>query len=522
MGDLRPEHLVYVCFTLAGILFGVLLLRTRFPGWLGYPLVLLIFQAVRDLGTGPIILEMNRVTYDSALFYVLPEGQEAFRGASVLFLHYISVALGLLMIWWLGKVIYPFRPRTDVLRDLELGMLKRGWYVGMVFFFLGVCANLISLTFVLRSFSLLELARFRAVFTDEAALSNPIYGYARLLTSFTLTGALAMFIFSNRNKGRVFLATLAIVIFVGFETLYGGRGRVLTGLVCFWLAYTSVGYRISLRMIILMGAIGSGALIALNSLRFGIGDFSSGFTSALFDLMGADYGRLGQTIWIMRIFPDVINYTGWQNLVGAIAAVIPRLEIPGTGSMWEYVVEYFYGGVSPYRGIGGVNYASAAETYSWGGVPTVVFFGILAGAFYGLIFEWQRRSPWNKFLQVYVIQVVGWYFFVGLQARMPDFLGRAMLQIVPIAVMAALTVHRKDNMPFLTLLWFDFVAILAWYEFRDLLDLSWLRIGVLATVPLVYVFSFRVLSRASIPSQSRSPVFVRNVQVHHQNVVLRR
>lgn len=70
--------------------------------------------------------------------------------------------------------------------------------------------------------------------------------------------------------------------------------------------------------------------------------------------------------------------------------------------------------------------------------------------------------------------------------------------------MAALTLQNRQSLPLLLILWFDFVGLLAWYGFRDLVDLDWLRFAVIASFPLLYVLSIRIL-RDAVPHQRTIP-----------------
>ncbi len=490
------EQVVYFAVAVLGGGLVWMLFRSRWPGWLGFPLALLTIQATRDLGVAPLTFSLLNYQYSNDLLFTRVHGEEALQAAGLILLCYASIALGLIAVRATSRHIRPSITRVDMLQNYPPQIVERGWRVSIIFFVVGVVANLVTLAYLLPERTLSDLALERAVFSDEAALTDPLYGYMRLLAPLMQYGALGMVLFSFGRHPRFQIGVGANLAYIVLETLYGGRARVVIGLACLLLAYhygiRPVRWRDLWRYLV----IALIALATLSLLRFRPDSFSEIPLIVLRSALASDFSRIDETAWILRVFPAVVPYTGWLNAVGAIARFIPRLQVPNTNTLYGYVVQYFYGGINPMSGVGGANYATAAELYSWGGYGAVVVFGFFAGLLFGGLFEWQRRSPANIFLKLLTIVVLMWSFFLGLQARLPVSAGSAGFYLVPIALMAALTVRGRRNALLILLLYFDLTAFVAWRFLGSLYDVSLLRLIILASVPLVYLLGVRALDDA--------------------------
>jgi len=185
----------------------------------------------------------------------------------------------------------------------------------------------------------------------------------------------------------------------------------------------------------------------------------------------------------------------------------PSLRIPGTDTLYGHVVQHFYGGINPAGGIGGANYSTAAELYSWGGWLSVAIFGYFIGLFFGAIFEWQRRSANNPFVTFLVVLVAVRVFFFGVQARMPNIMNEVGVYVIVVGTMAVLTVPTRRVVPFILLLWWNFFPVLAY----KLSDFDVFRGLVLSSMPLVYFGAVQSLRIAGTHFE-QAPFFAQDEQ----------
>jgi len=488
---MRTEHVAYVLVILSGCWLAWRLLRSSWPGWKGLPLLWLTCQATNDLGVAPLLSDLAHVEYGPTRLVTRSYGMEVLLAGVLICLCYSTIAAGMLSVRSLG--IRNLQPNvTQLSESCSLRVARRAWCASLLFFVIGTAVNVVVLIVLLRGYNLMEVLSRRALYSDASLVDSPFYYLLQILSQSMLIGALGMVFFSRGRRHRLRAGIAASFLTIGITAIYGGRQGVVSAMVCFFLIYRYGVGRIPLRRMIGYTLVFMLTLCVLVLTRFGhlfsgglakIGVFGS------LRLLVVGYSRLDDAAWILRTVPDVMPYTGILNAAGVVGRFVPGMVIPQTDTLYGYVVQHFYGGVNPYSGTVGSNYATGAELYSWGGWPSVIVFGYMIGLFFGIIFEWQRRCSRNPFLVLLAVLVSVQIFFPGVQARMPYLLSRVGMYVVFIAVLAVLSIPNRRVVPFVLLLWWNLVPLLVWKA----IDFDYLRVVILATVPVGYLLAVQSL-----------------------------
>lgn len=485
------EHATYVMAICVGSILVWKLLHSQWPGWKGLPLVLLVLQATNDLGIAPLVSDLSGVEYKAIKLMTRTHGPEVFSAAALISLSYLAIAAGLLSVRFLPG----WYSRTDACAVSQRSspyLTKRAWYASLLLFAFGAVLNLIIISVLLRERDVKAIIVERALFSDENLVGSRAYYILQILAQSMLIGALGTVLFSGGRRWRLRAGIVAVVLTICISTVYGGRQAVVTAMLCFLLVYRYGVGPIPFRRLACYLLVCGLALGVLVYTRFGH-LFSHGLAEVgIFDLLRLSlvgYCRIDDAAWVLRVVPNNMDYTGALNAIGALGRFVPSLRIPGTDTLYGYVVQHFYGGVNPYGGATGANYATGAELYSWGGWLCVALFGYLIGLFFGAIFEWQRRSSSNPFLLLLVVVVSVKIFFLGVQARMPYTITRVGIYVIFVALLAALSIPSRRIVPFVLLLWWNVVPLLAWKVF----DLDFLVVLIVGSVPLGYLFAVQSL-----------------------------
>ncbi|MBP7051044.1 MAG: oligosaccharide repeat unit polymerase [Phycisphaerae bacterium] len=504
---MRFEHIVYAGVVAIGAAFAWGLLHSRWPGWKGCPLLLLVLQATNDLGIAPLVSDLSGVEYKAIKLITRTHGTEALRAAGLLSVSYFVIAAGLISIRFLSG-----RQADDdvvqIREEWSRHLAVRGWGASLLFFALGVAANLLILSILLRQRGIGLVVAERALYADEGFVESPVYYMLLMLGHSMLIGALGMILFSGRSLVRLRVGIAATFVTIGMTSLYGGRRGVVAAIVCFLLVYKYAVGRIRVRRLacfVLIFLLLFGALVYArfgHLLSRGLADVGI-FSVLRLSLVG--YCRVDDAAWILRTVPDKMPYTGVLNAAGVVGRFVPGMVIPGTDTLYGYVIQRFYGGENPYGGTIGANYAAGAELYSWGGWPSVLIFGYMIGLFFGMIFEWQRRCRRNPFLVLLTVLISVQVFFPGVQARMPYLMSRVGVYVIFVAALAVLAVPSRRAMPFLLLLGWSLVPVVIWKVF----DLDFLRVFILCLSPLAYLLavqSLRIVGTYFIRREHPRPV----------------
>lgn len=496
---MTTEAWIYAVTTVIGAWVTWRLMRSRWPGWVGMPLFILAALATRDLGVSPMVLRVIASRFDLARIFGQFSSQEALAAYRLMLLCYLSIAAGLVLARVVGGRMGEIRSAPPEGRSPRES--DRAWRVSFGVMAIGLAAHLAVIAFLVPSVGLLGIAAHRAVYTAVGVLENPLFGYSRLLSTLMEFGALGMVLFAGRNRTRLRLGIAADVLFMAIEALYGGRGRVILSMAALLLVIHHGVRRLRLRDVVRVSVYAVAGLAFITVVRMRAATAGEIFQNLLISVSSSGYSQINNTAFVMRTYPGIAPFTGAWNAVGSVARFLPGLSVPGTDTLWGHLIDVYYGGQNPIRGIGGVNFSTAAEFYSWGGLGHVVLFGILGGLGYGAFFEWQRHEPANRFLMLLSILIVAESFFGGVQSRMPDSFGSIGFILVPVGLMAALTRLRQFHRSFLLFMYFELTVFVAWFFLRWPL----LRLAIILSVSVVYLFVLVTLRRADPPPERQPP-----------------
>jgi hypothetical protein len=407
----------------------VLSLRREGRRWLGLPLAIVAARAAVDAGL-PLLLPAAIDRAEVFGFIGSPSTSEQVIGATLLSVSYASIAAG--FVWAAkmvrGRSVHVASHTADYTRVLR---------AGITMFAVGLLAHAVVFAFLTQQVSLTGIAAARAAFTAESALSSSLYHYARLLMPALTVGALAIVLASGHVRQHTATAVIAAAVCVGVQALLGTRGgtiKTALAIACVW----HYGVRPIRPRQAVIGALA--VIIGLgyiNLVRFGADSASEITRLAASSILVTR--SVPDAAYAVRTFPDDHPYLDGETVIAGLSHALPGLKTDAR-NFWEFVVDEYYGGVSPMAGLGGGNFALAAEHYANGGWLATVGLGIAFGAVFGILFELQLLRPRNPFLLIlaaYTLTV-----FVGaIEGRIAQLTATlAFGGIIPVASLAAMAV----------------------------------------------------------------------------------
>ncbi|MEO0129213.1 MAG: O-antigen polymerase [candidate division WOR-3 bacterium] len=473
---------------IVGIILIWLQIRSKWPGWVGFPFLMVTIRAVHETAISPLLSQI----WGQRFFQFIGEiTQDELPSAIVLILlSYSSIAFGLFLVRAFSnqdptanKAIFKGKPAPKY-------ATQNAWISSFTLFLVGFVANVIVLGFLLQNSSLFLIARFRTPFTDEIVLTNRFYHYARLTSNLMPIGALGMFLFSKNVSVKRRSAWVAYVLYIMFETIWGGRGGVILGIIAFIIVYHYVVKRINIKNIFIVGILLFIALSYILTYRFGTTSLKGGLLLTLRGFLIS--GNINDAAFALRNFPTVLPFLNGGSILAGLSHFIPELPMPGAVNIWLYIVNIYFGGINPMLGIGGGNFALGAEHYMNFGYIGVIGMGILFGVIFGFIFELQRRNYENPFLLLISAQA-SVFFLSGIESRCAYILGGMILStFVPIGILAAMSLpNRKLSKTLMLVIYLTFVAFI-FYQSSDFLPYSYLfKYLIFLGVTMVYYLSFK-------------------------------
>ena len=476
-----------------GLLF--LLWRSRWPGWLGKPLLVLTFLCVLEAGVAPIAAFFLKTTKLSAyflggkgeLFARMPYKDNGLLPYAIVIGSYISIALGMLLARPLFARLHNVLPDTDSLVSFPA---LRAWNASLVVGVLGLLSNAYMLL-VLRQFvPLREMASIRAPFTVEPALTFPFFQYARLASPFMEVGGWGMIVFSGKKRLRIVVGVLFCIAYAAIQMIFGSRGHVLFSFLALILVFHYGVSRIKWQYV--LGMIVSLLVtqyIILISRFNGSTSLAEKFVSWI---GGFVTDAVESTDFIVSLFPSKIPYLKGATILGGLSHIFPGSSPPGAKNLWIVVLQYVIGRNTS-RGISGGNFPTGAEFYVNFGIPGVIVLGVLFGIIFGLVFEWQRISAHNKFA---LVLTIGAYitFIPGIRSRIASHVAGAMIRyFVPVTLISALTLGGRIRR-------YTIVSILSGMFFAIVVKLRvifppfyYLKYVSLLSLAFLYYIGFEVL-----------------------------
>jgi oligosaccharide repeat unit polymerase len=461
--------------------------------WFRLVTLLVIGRGIIDAGLAPIVtaIDIFGVTdYYNGILVPRVMPQEVPTAAGWLVLHYGSIVAGLVLVAGVMKRETDTCPQVSPL-SLPESLRRQAFNASLVVFGIGLLARLITLGFLLQSRSLFSIAGARAVYTDELAVSSPLYNYASSFASFADVGVLGLLILGRSLRPGV-VAVLSDVI---FAILLGGRAQAAISILSAVMVYalgqslSGRGQWIKLRSLIIAASGAAIVLAATASSRFETGPVS--VRTIGYFLFAR---RLDQMAFVTRVFPGQLSYLNGASLLSGFAQIVPGFDVPGAINLWRYLMVIYVPGVQ-FVGYGGGNLAAAAEHYSNFGPLGVPLVALAYGLFCGAMIYWcwsRRHSPF--FLILYV--ALFWRIFGAAESRTVHAVaGMLFGTILPLSFMAffALRDPRRTTFFLITMIF----AVAFFFAWR-LSGLWWLlgyaKYLSVALIGLAYVLGVRMLN----------------------------
>lgn len=427
---------------LLGFCLMLCLARSKWPGWMGLPFFVMVGSVVLGVGISPLAARF--LGYRNVTIAGVAQPEEIPASIALILLNALMVTFGMMLAWLLWD---RGDPATKFVSDVSYSpyVLSRTWNASLMMFLFGVLCNVLVLHFLLRDYSLLELAFARALFSAEIE-GNAIYHYARLLSSTMVIGAWGMLLFSAESRIRMGLAAVANSAVVILQVLYGGRTRVIIALLAIMVLYHYGIKRMRLQRIVILAIAGLMGLFAIQLLRMQAGSFSDALLGIGADVLVS--GDINEAAFALKMFPEQVPFLGWGVLVGGLSHLFPTLgkHIPWAGSIWMSLVKHLFGGQNPMSGIGGEHYAPAAEHYMQFGLSGVIFLGLAIGLFYGRLFTWQKQQPRNLFLLMFTTYTFLAFFVSVMNGKMATWVGgMGFAVLLPVGVLASMRHGRLGS-----------------------------------------------------------------------------
>lgn len=469
------------------------LLKSKWPGWMGIPFIVLVANIMRDLGTTPLV---NRCLGPSWVSPIVGFASPQEMPASAFLVLLSTIAIGSGMIFALVFSHFSRRTRPTICQvSYSPHVYFKAWKISMIIFGVGFLCQVFVIKTVLHEVSFSEFASTRANFSAEDALESPIYYYAMGFRRLIHIGAWGLLLFSGQNKRRTMISVAALLAGIFCEVIFGGRLATIAMLLAIFVLYHYGKRRIKTQTIIKFASTAIVCLLVIQFLRFRVGTVSEAFSGVAKDVLTTS--TLDETAFALRYFPNSIPFMGPGVIVGNLMHLVPTLgkHLQWSKSLWGVIVDNFCYGQSTHMGIGGEHYAPPAEHYMQFGLNGVIFIGLVLGLFYGLIFSWQKRNQKNLFLLMFATYAYVSFVASVVDGRMMAYIGGMGLSaLLPIGIMAVMACfdHKAKLALFAPLglcaLCFVLKRIIAW----ELFDFAFaLALGY------AYLMSIRVIATAN-------------------------
>lgn len=471
-----------------------IILKSKLSLWVLYPLIAIIIQVTRNLIISPLMSlfagDFKSSSQDVKIVNI--DQSDAWIGMGLILITYICIAMGMWVSTHLFKQSSRHRvnPHEKALLVYSKGSISRAWRMSFIVFVIGILAHGYVFKSLLSTLSLAQIAAERAAFSSALTVESAAFLYAKVISSFALIGSISLASFS---RGQ---AQFKISLFAFFCTLisimaYGGRATVLYALTAYLLNYHLTVRPLKIKSVFAAGIVAAVFFIGVSYLRFS-GKNLSIFEIFKYGLYATGASRIDQATWISSLFPDYIPYLGVMVPIAVLARLMPGLEVVEVKDLWGTIVDYFYSGKSYMAGIGGENYPTGAELYSWGGLTSVLFFGSLAGAFFAKTFWWGRKNPNNILINNFLVIVLVYAFFSGIESRLYSTISGLGYSFLALGFLASGIVRGSLSLIYYIAVFYTFMSFVLW----KIVGFEIGKIFAIAGFPFIYYFSYRLICRS--------------------------
>jgi hypothetical protein len=213
--------------------------------------------------------------------------------------------------------------------------------------------------------------------------------------------------------------------------------------------------------------------------------------------------RVSQTAWIADNMPGNMDFTGIQNGLLTFDDIVPGLAM-GHLSLIRRVLNHLYPS-SMSESLSVPTFSNAAELYSWAGIPSIVFFGLIYGALFSFLFRCTCRRPTNPYWLLLSFMTLFEVFFSSLAGRMPEALRNIPFIIVVLVTLAIIAEKLKTaGKVYLGSITIAILTILAW-RFTHMEFMKWASMSTIIFIYLAAFAYFRHLPLGESLRGSHSP-----------------
>jgi oligosaccharide repeat unit polymerase len=439
-----------VIVLVVGCCLVAVMVKTRWPGWIGLPFVVIVLTVIRDLGTTPIAALFVERYFINPMVGVAAYG-EVSAAALLILLNAFAIAAGMVLLIF-AKNLLPHSGKPALSASYPPHICSKAWRASFFMFLFGVLCQAVVFFFLLREVNLLDFAKTRALFSVEAT-TIPLYSYARLLSAAMTIGVWGMMLFAEKNKYRTIISVVGIISVVLLEVLFGGRMKVVATVLGIALIYHYGIKRIKLRRAILFAMVALIGLVVVHLSRLQVSDIRTGAMRLSTDVLMST--SVDETAFALRHFPENAPFMGIGVISGGISHLFPTIGryMVWNKNTWDVIVKYIRGGHRGYSGISGEHYVPPAEHYMQFGVRGVVGLGIIYGFFYGMIFSWYQRHRENKFILMVAVYAYVGFFISIINGKMISWIGgMGFGALLPICLLVVATFRLRREVSVLGVL----------------------------------------------------------------------
>jgi len=442
MTELLPLTVIII-----GLLIIALLLFWRWPGWTGFPFLIIILWITIHAGVSPLIEGISEKSLSPVVRFMgisSYQNNELPHAIALVVLSYSTLIFGMLTVYSYSKnrwgSHYIDKENASTLKNENRAFLiDRIWKVSLVFFSFGVLCFIVVMYNLMKLAPILEWSSHRASIIFPSESHGVIYDYAFSLYGIMQIGSWGLLLSSSRNRFRRRLAIAASLLFPVIQIILGNRLSFIVSLYALVIIF-HFGVR-PLRKkhwfgLLIATFVG---LFIVSIYRYNFNQLTEVFQKIKNTLLVPR--SINEAVWALRNWPDKIPFFGGETTLHGLQQMFPTARLVETKSIWNYIVHLFYNNRPPgdFSHGGGIHFGFPVEQFIDFGYIGVIFIGFLYGLFFGCVYEWQNRQRNNPFLLLLSVAITV-TLITGLEGKMPRAIGEFFsFRLLPIGIMALLS-----------------------------------------------------------------------------------
>ncbi len=452
--------------------------------WLGMPFALIGIRLFVQAVASPLITSPTEFDHTSA-YVVAISSSETDLAVGLIVISYSAIVIGMLANGSFVRGDTRFQRKKPLIAlDTQKARLA-SWAV----FSFGVLCQIASFLLLSRTTAVADMASTRAVFTDGAALTNPLYQNARMFGGWMQWGAFGLILFAATPPQRI-VGILGALGYTFFFALAGSRTSVVLSVLTLMILQHYGVKKLSTNAWVGAFALALICISATNLHRTGnVNAIDAGANVVSRVVMDSAANEVGS---IVRLCPKQIPFQNGATFLSGLGHFLPGLNIPGAKNAYRLVATVTMG--KAYfrdRHGGGETFSLAAECYLNFGYAGVFLVPLGLGLLFGYLFN---RHQENRNDPIVLLATVGvWTVFFGsIDAKpAPAIATMGMSMFVPIAIIATFGArHRTRAREFAVLFVASAFIYLAWriseYEWLKYVEMAILAIVVTLSAVIIY------------------------------------